>query len=78
MRQVIRATKQGGEVTVLTDDGKYAAFIDSAFSKEGGNKIEKSEKYNEKSTEFGYASFFDQLWRERGRSDRHFLSYTKN
>jgi len=83
--------KKNSVVTVLTDDKKYSGYIASQFEKLGESLVKEKEKEEgekkrvktlervavEAADQYEHQSFFDELWQQRGRTDRCFCSFKK-
>lgn len=70
--EIARILRQGGQVHFVTDDDDYLAITRDLFKKNGDYC---DEKFMINPVNYG-SSYFDDLWREKGRSIYH-VQYTR-
>lgn len=65
-------------MNVLTDDKKYSEYIKNQFAHSRNRHVKRALIQTEASQDsYAHASFFDQLWQQRGRTERFFCSFQK-
>lgn len=71
VEELLRVLKPGGIVTFVTDDVDYSNWtIDFFLANQGFESCFPSPFYSNEQPEYG-TSYFDQLWREKGRLIRY-------
>jgi tRNA (guanine-N7-)-methyltransferase len=75
-----KVLKKNSAVTVLTDDKKFSEFIETQFTKSNERHVKMTLNKVPLSSDqqYQHSSFFDQLWQQRGRTDRYFCSFKKS
>lgn len=71
IRELIRVLKPEGMITVVTDDAEYSERIITTFQKEPELISSYSAPYYTTELEGYGSSFFEELWRSKGKSIRY-------